>query len=144
MLNFDIVPETRDFFRQVFKYHAVQDMDTMLETMPHYSDKRFEKEQTVFGAPEDGLGYDYSDRLVEWDYNKSKLASEVATQSGAKPRTARWYQAYLSAYCRYTVELKHIIVGVNHSNGYPYCVFGYRRITTACTTTGKGGEENHQ
>lgn len=120
-----------DFFEN-WQYPTTLDKDKPLETTPHYTDTRFQKEQTIFGKrPESpyghtGLHYDYSDRLWEWDYKKSKKAAKIAAESGATPKSCRWYEVYLSAYFGKSIEIEHIIAGVNRSNGYPYCVFGYK------------------
>ena len=114
-----------DFFRD-WVYPATFDKNKVLETSPHYTDHRFKKPQTVFGQEEDGIGYDYSDQLWEWDYNKAEESAKIANESGALPRTCLWYEVYLSAYFGRSIEIVHIISGVNVGNGYPYCVFGYR------------------
>jgi hypothetical protein len=113
------------------------DMDATLETSPHYTDQRFKKPQTVFCSEpdklkDDGFGnaiiegchYDYSDRIYEWDGDKAREAAKATTEAGYKPRTAKWYQAYLHYFYGKDVKLVHIVAGVNHSNGYPYCVYG--------------------
>ena len=107
-------------------YQSTLNKDAILETTPHYNDKRFEKEQTVFGSePNNGqyghkhLHYDYSDRLWQFDYNKAQKATEIANQGSAAPKSCRWYEAYLSAHFGRSVEIEHIIAGVNRSNGYP-------------------------
>jgi hypothetical protein len=117
---------TKDDFLRKLVYPTTFDKNKALETHPHYTDDRFKKEQTVFGKEEDGIGYDYSDRLREWDYSKAEASVKAANESGATPRTCKWYEAYLSAYFGKPIEIKHIIAGVNRSNGYPYCVFGYK------------------
>lgn len=104
------------------------DKNKPLHTSPHYSDNRFNEPQTVFGKEEKGIGYDYSDRLWQWDYEKSEQAVETAEKSGFPRHSCNWYEAYLSAYFGKKVEIKHILAGVNVSNGYPYAVFGYRFI----------------
>ena len=109
-----------------YVYPTTFDKDKPLETFPHYTDNRFEEEQTVFGRKEEGLGYNYSDRLWEWDYNKSKQAYATADESGLVKNSCRYFEAYLSAYFGRPIEIGHIVAGVNHSNGHPYCVFGYR------------------
>lgn len=109
------------------------DLDTPIykgDAFPHYSNSRFQKEQTIFGTEDSHLHYDYSDRLVQWDYTKSKLAQEIADEKVKvkNPETytsARWFQEYLTAYFDKPVILKHIIAGVNRSNGYDYRVYGY-------------------
>jgi hypothetical protein len=73
--------------------------------------------------------YDYSDRLWQWDFDKSKAAIQAANESDAISKTARWYEVYLSSYFGQPVEIKHIIAGVNHSNGCPYRVYGYEFTT---------------
>ena len=92
---------------------------------PHYTNPRFKTARTVWGAEEEGLSYDYSDRLWEWDYDKAKAASQSASAT-AKRGTAQWFQDYLSAYYGEPVELCYIMAGFNLGNGYPYQVFGYR------------------
>lgn len=116
-----------------YRYPSTTDPDKELETAPSYTDHRFNKEQDVFGAKEENLSYDYSDRLVDFDRKedgeaggKVRTATEAANQSGANPKTQRWYENYLSAYFGEPVELRHIVVGVNKSNGWYYQVFGYR------------------
>ncbi len=113
-------------------YGTTWNKDAPLKTDPHYTETRFKTAQTVFGEPSKSpyghkdLNYDYSDRLWEWDYNKAKLSSETATATDATPKSARWYEAYLSAYFDKPIEIVHILAGYNVSNGYPYAVFGYR------------------
>ena len=80
----------------------------------------------LFGAQEEGLHYDYSDRLFQWNPEKSEVASNEANNSGRVKGSAEWYEKYLSVYCEEPVELKHVLAGVNLSDGYPYIVFGYR------------------
>lgn len=112
--------------RTAYIYPTTFDKDKVLETNPSYADQRFKKDQTVFGKKSKGLSYDYSDRLWEWDYAKAEASAKVATESGAKLRTCRWYEAYLSAYFGRPIEIGHIMAGVNVSNGYSYCIFGYK------------------
>ena len=53
---------------------TTMDKSKPLNTQPHYTDKIFETPQTVFGKPDyagkghEGLHYEYSDRLYEFDY----------------------------------------------------------------------------
>ena len=120
--------------------------DVALNTNPHYTDERFNTAQTVFDKPSKSdyghkdLSYDYSDRLYQWDYEKAKHASEVASATDAKLRSARWYEAYLSAYFDRPIEIIHILAGVNVSNGYAYAVFGYRDATEGRADTDAGPE----
>lgn len=106
--------------------YAPQSRTVAINTSPHYTDERFRHAQTVFGRQEDGLHYDYSDRLYEWNYKKAKRASEDASKTKARPGSANWHEAWLSSYHGKPVALKHVMAGWNWSNGYPYAVFGYR------------------
>lgn len=132
---------SQDFFT-AYVYPTTFDRDVALKTMPHYTDEHFRKEQTVFGRATPGLSYDYSDRLWQWDYEKAKQAAKIADASGFTVRSANYYECYLSAYFDKPIELKHIIAGVNHSNGYPYCIFGYKVKET--TTKGEDSFSNLQ
>jgi hypothetical protein len=105
--------------------YGTTDMDAVLYVDPHYTNEQFRHAQTIFGSREDGLFYEYSDRLWQRDYEKAEKAIDTATASGAKFRTARWYQVYLSAYCGKKIILKHMLAGWNWSTGYAYQVFGY-------------------
>ena len=101
---------------------------------PHYTDDRFRKERTVFGrepknsAGHKGLTYSYSDRLVQWNSDKSAEAWSKAQESKAPRDSALFLEAYLSAYYSGPVEVIHVVAGVNHSNGYPYWVVGWREV----------------
>ena len=122
-------------------YPTTFDKAKPLKTSPHYSDKRFEQEQTVFGKPSRSryghkhLSYDYSDRLWQWDYDKAEQSAKCANEGGATLNSCRWYEAYLSAYFGRAITIEQIVAGVNRSNGFPYCVFGYR---DAIITKAKG------
>lgn len=98
-----------------------------LHTSPHYSDPHFyHKEQTVFGKECNELEYVYSDRIWQWDWNKAEKSAEIANESGHPKKSCLWYEVYLSAFFDKPIEIKHVVAGCNLSNGYPYCVFGYR------------------
>jgi len=101
-------------------------IDTILELSPHYTNPYYNQKRTVFGAPEEGLSYDYSDRLSEWNYSKWKASYVAATATGATPGTARHIQARLSYYYDKPLVLRHVVSGVNRGDGYPYNVFGYK------------------
>lgn len=121
-----------DNISSVKYFPTTNDKNIPLHTDPHYTDKRFDKEQTVFGKrPKSPYGhkhltYVYSDRLWQWDYDKAQSSAEIANQSGYPNRSCLWYEAYLSAYFNKSVIIEHIIAGVNRSNGYSYCAFGYK------------------
>lgn len=102
------------------------DKNKVLNTQPRYTDDRFKEAQTVFGKKGKGLDYVYSDRLWQWDYDKSEEATKIANANDLKSRTCLWYECYLSAYLDKEIEIKHILSGVNVSNGYPYYVLGYK------------------
>lgn len=95
---------------------------------PHYTDTRFKTAQTVYGCQKNGLMYEYDDRLQQWDNDKHQESVEVAKNSDAESKTARWFEVYLSHYHHKPVELCHIMSGVNLGNGYPYVIFGFKYI----------------
>src|SRR5262245_58528074 len=105
-----------------------------LPLFAHYTDPRFMggKTVTVYGQPSGPTGnpdlfYNYSDRLWQSDYDLAKESSWVATESGATQNSARWLTVFLSHYYGHRVDLLHVVVGVNVSNGHHYNVFGTRR-----------------
>lgn len=103
-------------------------LDAPLELNPHYTDARFVVEQSVYGESEPGLTYEYSDRLHEWDREKARrswfIAGELVGDKGRS--TARKVAYYLTAYFGKLIEVRHIVSGVNRSNGYAYNVYGFR------------------
>lgn len=100
----------------------------MNATMPyvHYSNPHWNKEQTVWGQKVNGLHYDYSDRLFQWDYKKADESFKKATEEHGPKLTPKKIQTYLSLYHDKPVEIKHILAGVNQSSGYPYWCYGYK------------------
>lgn len=106
----------------------MRNFDAILNTTPHYTDERYCQARSVFGKHEQDLSYNFSDQLWKQNYTKAKQAVYAADISGAKPKTARWYQTFLSNYFDYEVELLHILSGWNWSTGYPYIVFGYKKV----------------
>lgn len=104
---------------------------------PHYSNPVWKEPQTVFGREARGLEYVYDDRLMQWDWDAWNRGREAADQVATK-RTAAWWEACLSAYHGYPVELVHAQAGVNWSNGFPYYVLGFRK-TAAAEVPGEEG-----
>jgi len=103
--------------------------DIILNTTPHYTNEYFRYERTVFGEIEDGLNYEYFDHFWKRNYIKAKKSATTANLSCAKPKTARWYQIFLSDYLSQNVEIKHILTGWNWNTGYPYILVGYNKFT---------------
>lgn len=101
-----------------------------IRTFLHYSDPRARDQLTVFGKKRDGLHYNYDDRLCQWDGKKwaqgMQLAAKELGIESSSERTARYFEIALNHFHDTdTVDLQHIILGCNVSNGYPYLVFGY-------------------
>lgn len=130
-----------DFARLHRTVMATSNRRVPLETYPSYSDTRFTDghAHTVFceGTPKrDGFGgesilgleYAYDDRLQQWDYKKHEEAWKHASSTGLPNRSADLYEAYLTAYYGHPVRLEHVLAGVNVSSGYPYVVFGTRKL----------------
>lgn len=108
---------------------------------PHYSDERFRKSHTVFLAPGyrtveqygtemvEGISYDYSDRLQQWNTDKDyRAAWKAAADKGLEKDSAAYLQEFLrELFHDPELKLVHLISGVNAGNGYPYRVYGYIR-----------------
>lgn len=107
------------------------DKTVPLSTFIHWTDPDARRERTVFGAEKPGLFYNYDDRL----YGESLLkGEEIAKAAGIQPKTAMWYQAILNHFHQTdTVDLQHIILGCNQSNGFSYLIFGYTYDSSAGT-----------
>ncbi len=100
-----------------------------IETYLSYNDPDT-SERTVFGVPADSpyghknLLYVYDDRL---DCTKWRSSLEAANCVYSEPNTARFYEIGLSLYYGKPVNLQHIILGVNRSNGFSYLIFGFEK-----------------
>lgn len=118
---FDVFSE-----RTGFRLMGATDRKQVLQYWdPHYTNPIFrDGDQTIFGEERDGICYDYSDRIVQWDYKKADEAATVANQYET-PRTAAWVELYLSYFYGEDCTVHHIVAGVNRSNGYPYRAYGY-------------------
>jgi hypothetical protein len=103
---------------------ALTDKDTPIRTFMHYSDPEARGDAiTVFGAPKEGLFYNYDDRLIGKEWQEG---FELAKKAKLTPKTARFYEAVLNHFHGSTdVNLQHVLLGVNRSNGFSYLVFGY-------------------
>ena len=93
-----------------------------INTFLHYSDPTAREERTVFGKAKRGLFYNYDDRLYGDDWTRGvKKAKELS-----RPKTAEFYEIALKEFHNAeTLDLQHIILGCNMSNGYSYLIFGY-------------------
>lgn len=87
-----------------------------------------------FGADSvDGCSYDYDDRIGGWYTHEEREAAWEAAKEKHQLRTAAFIQEYLRIlYKEPTLTIIHIVAGVNHSNGYPYNVFGYVKESKKC------------
>jgi hypothetical protein len=112
-----------------FKYHPEKSKSVELRDLnPHYSNDRFKKPQTIFGEEEKGLWYDYSDRLISWYWDNQGVARDKANESGHARNSVNWLEVWMEGLCGKKVTIHHVVSGVNHSNGYPYFVLGYKVI----------------
>lgn len=73
----------------------------------------------------------YSDRMMEWDYNKfNEACMKVWKNQGQyfypRSRTPKQIEKFLCIYFDKNVELTAVVQGCNQGNGYPYWVFAYR------------------
>ncbi len=100
---------------------APQNKRVQFNTFLHYSEPDT-RERTVFGSPKPGLFYNYSDRLYGDEWTKG---IELAALK-AKPDTAAFFEIALNHFHNTnTVNLQHVILGLNRSSGYSYLIFGY-------------------
>lgn len=99
--------------------------DAIINVSPHYTDQHYREPRTIYGCSEKGLSYAYLDCLWRRNYAKARGAKEAATASNATPKTAKWYEAFMSSYLDKPVEVRHILSGWNWSAGYPYVIIGY-------------------
>jgi hypothetical protein len=110
------------FYRSTF-YRSTTDKDAEITTFVHYSEPDAKKERDVFGQAKKGLFYNYDDRLIGERWTKGW---ELAKERGLKLKTARFYEEVLKYFHDSDdLNLQHIILGCNMSNGYSYLVFGY-------------------
>lgn len=92
---------------------------------PHYTNEHYRHARVIWGKNEQGLKWDYSDRLYEWNPTKYDKAVEIANKK-AKSRTAQWVEIFLSEYYHLSCKIICIQAGFNWSNGFPYQIFGYK------------------
>jgi len=74
-------------------------------------------------------GATYSDRLLQWDYDKyNRCCREVwkNERQSFSERNPKDIEKFLSLYFGKEIELTVLMEGCNVSNGYPYWVFIYR------------------
>ena len=91
---------------------------------PHYSDRQWDEPNTIFGKDTTNLTYNYSDRLIQFNYENHKKGEEKA--KSITGNTARYWLEYLKGYHGKDIDLQWIGAGRNRSNGYPYWVLGYK------------------
>lgn len=92
---------------------------------PHYTDDRWNTAQLIYGKEQRCTAVNYSDRLWQWDHEAAERAGEACKAAKLPNNTARWTEAWLSAYHGKPVTLRYIMAGCNVSTGYAYYVYGY-------------------
>lgn len=109
---------------------VIHSLDEQL-SYPHYSDKRWDEVNTIFGRETSDLHYNYDDRLyVDGEaHRRGEAKAKNETRN-----TARYWLEYLKAYYEKDILLKYIGAGSNRSSGYPYWVLGYKILDTEPTT----------
>lgn len=94
---------------------------------PDYHSGVWRSPQIIYGKKEEGLTWEYSDRIWEWDYDKAKAASEQAITEGLRDRTARYMEKFLRFfYDKPDLELVCVLGGCNLASGFPYYVYGFK------------------
>lgn len=138
--------ELRRAFRAIYGLRDggmsyVRDREVSIRNlMPHYTDMRFQRARTVYldaayklnneeypTVPKGvKVGYDYSDRLWQWNWTKANTTRKQANEQHAAHDTAACLETWLRLYFdKPNLKLIHVLAGFNVSNGYPYQVFGY-------------------
>lgn len=105
------------------RFLPITDKTQEIRTFMHYTDPDVGKQTTVFGQAKPGLFYNYSDRLFG---DKWTEGVKIAVKKGKKYKTAEFFEEVLKHFHDATfLDLQHIVLDVNRSNGYHYLVFGY-------------------
>lgn len=90
---------------------------------PHYTNDYWNTARLIWGIEQKCKAVNYSDRLWQWDYKAADQATGAC--KSIQPNTARWTQAWLSAYHGKPVTLRYVMAGCNLATGYAYYVYGY-------------------
>lgn len=92
-------------------------------------------EHYLWGERTDDSSAVYSDRLSQWDSEKSRAALAAVADLGC--RYGYWgslgTSQYLSAYFGRPVDAVAVAEGCNVSNGYPYHIFWFRETVAPNT-----------
>lgn len=109
-------------FCEFMRPTQIIDKEIPLRTFLHYLDPDADKKIDVFGCKKPGLFYNYDDRLYgdKWDEGR-----KIAAKS-AKLNSARYFEITLNHFHGVdSVDIGHIVLGCNRSNGFSYLIFGY-------------------
>lgn len=114
---------------------ATTDKDEPIRTFMHYTEPRENQSGiTVFGREENGLFYNYDDRIGHTSCREGgpkffdclgQVVSESGLQTWTNGVTARMIEKSLAMYHGKPVDLRHVMLGCNLSNGYSWLCFGY-------------------
>lgn len=92
---------------------------------PTYTDPIWNKPQLIYGQECKTDNVDYSDRMHQYDPDKSNQADESCKAIKLKPRTSKHIKAWLGFYHNRPVVLRYVYGVVNPSNGSAYYIYGY-------------------
>lgn len=107
--------------QKIVATRTLLDKKIPFKTFLHYSEP-YTRERTVFGRASEKLHYNYSDRLFSEEWN----AGLVLAAEKAQKDTAEYFEIALNHFHGVTtVDLQHVILGCNQSNGFSYLIFGY-------------------
>ena len=110
-----------------FKPMVCWDKTVPIRHFLHYSDPQANQVLDVFGRQSPNLFYNYDDRLIGEEWN---AGVKLAVEKGLTPFSVLWYECILNRFHGSTdVNIGHIQLGCNRSNGYSYLVFGYTYTT---------------
>lgn len=113
---------------------------TIQNFAPHYTQTEYRNAQTVYldtnskldGDAVSGAEYAYSDRLRSWvGLDAYDAAWSAVKEEGVPLRSAAFVEALLRrVWNDDSIQVVHILAGVNWGNGYPYQVYGYTKEDT--------------
>lgn len=109
------------------EYFEVPCTTDKLQKLPyaHYSDKRFEKPQSVYSDGKKGKHTIYSGRFYASNVSAFERGIEKANSSEFQVGSAAWYELFLCGYYQKNVILHKVLIGFNVSTLYEYQVFNY-------------------
>lgn len=131
---------SKEEWRAIRQSQAPQGKQDRIRDFIHYSEPDFGPSVTVWGKNTHGLFHNYADRLP---YSRYNAGVKLAKEAGIELHTAAFYEHVLKHVHRADMlDLKHICIEGNKSNGRSILCFGYeytvKPMNFVIEYTGKG------